>query len=460
VTLVARTRRLDADVDLLTFAGDDGYVFDKGRAGVAGRGRALVIDWPGGDPAAAARHAAEVLAGIEADDRVGVPGTGPVAFGALPFVPGGAARLVVPRVVVGRAPDGTRWITVVSDEGAPDDLAAAGGHGDGGQADGREADGRQADRRRAARADGQADGADGAGAGIAVDPDAPTADDLVGPRAGHRQPQRYTVEAAHAPEWWCALVEEATKAMAGGALDKVVLARQLDVTADAPFDRHAVLDRLRTAYPGCHIVGIDGFVAASPELLVSVVGDIVRSHPMAGTAPRGGDPATDQRLAASLLASAVYRHEHQVTIDAVHDTLLGWCSYVDYEAEPSVVAVANLQHLATLVEGRLSHPAPSVLELVAALHPTPAVAGRPLDRAVAWIAEHEGIDRGRYAGTAGWVDAAGNGAWAVSVRCAEIDGASARVYAGNGIVAGSDPLTELAETRIEFQALMSALVRP
>jgi menaquinone-specific isochorismate synthase len=221
-----------------------------------------------------------------------------------------------------------------------------------------------------------------------------------------------------------------------------------------------VLERLRTGYPGCHVVGVGGFVAASPELLVSVTGDIVRSHPMAGTAPRGGDPATDQRLAASLLASTVYRHEHQVTIDAVHDTLLGWCSYVDYEAEPSVVPVANVQHLATLVEGRLSQPSPSVLELVAALHPTPAVAGRPLDAAVRWIADNEGIDRGRYAGTAGWVDGAGNGAWAVSVRCAEIDGPTARLWAGNGIVAGSDPTTELAETRAKLQAMLGAVVRP
>lgn len=418
MTLVARTRRLDADVDLLAFAGDDGFVFDKGRAGLAGRGSAITIDWPAGDATAAAGHAAHLLAGVDVDDRVGAPGTGAVAFGALPFVPGGAARLVVPEVVVGRSTDGTRWITVVADEGP------------GGQAPG------------------------------LPDPDAPGADDLVGPRAAHRQPQRYTVTAAHRPEWWCGLVERASKAMSGGAFEKVVLARQVEVATDQPLDRFAVLDRLRTAYPGCHIVGVGGFVAASPELLVSVAGDIVRSHPMAGTAPRGGDPATDQRLAASLLASAVYRHEHQVTIDMVHDTLLGWCSYVDYEAEPSVVAVANLQHLATLVEGRLSHPAPSVLELVAALHPTPAVAGRPLAAAVDWIAEHEGIDRGRYAGTAGWVDGAGNGAWAVSVRCAEIDGATARVWAGNGIVAGSDPRAELAETRVKFQAMLSALVRP
>ena len=406
--LVARTRRLDHDVDLLAFAGDDGFVFEKGRVGVAGRGEALAVDWPAGDPSVAAASVTAVLAAIGVDDAVGAPGTGAVAFGALPFAPGGPARLVVPEVIAGRAEDGTRWVTTVTPSDRP----------------------------------------------------APPDPDIAGPRANRRQPQTYTLTGAHSPEWWSDLVQQATKAMAGGDFEKVVLARQVDVTTDQPIDRLAVLERLRTGYPGCHIVGIGPFVAASPELLVAVAGDIVRAHPMAGTAPRGGDPAADQRLAASLLASSTYRHEHQVTIDVVHDTLLNWCSYVDYEAEPSVVAVANLQHLATLVEGRLSQPTPSVLDLVAALHPTPAVAGRPRDVAVDWIARHEGIDRGRYAGAAGWVDAAGNGAWAVSVRCAEIEGTTARVWAGNGIVADSDPVTELAETRVKFQAMLSALVRP
>jgi isochorismate synthase len=406
--LVARTRRLDHDVDLLAFAGDDGFVFEKGRVGLAGRGQALAVDWPAGDPSAAAASVTATLAAIGLDDAVDGPGTGAVAFGALPFVPGGPARLVVPEVIAGRAEDGTRWLTTVapSDRPAPPDPA------------------------------------------------------LTGPRAEWRQPQTYTLTGAHSPEWWCDLVQQATKAVADDGFEKVVLARQVDVTTDQPIDRLAVLERLRAGYPGCHIVGIGSFVAASPELLVAVAGDIVRAHPMAGTAPRGGDPAADQRLAASLLASSTYRHEHQVTIDVVHDTLLNWCSYVDYEAEPSVVAVANLQHLATLVEGRLSQPTPSVLDLVAALHPTPAVAGRPRRVAVDWIARHEGIDRRRYAGAAGWVDSAGNGAWAVSVRCAEIEGPTARVWAGNGIVADSDPVTELAETRIKFQAMLSALVRP
>jgi isochorismate synthase len=417
--LLARTRRLDADVDLLAFAGHDGVLFERGRSGLAGRGSAARVPWPGGDPSAAARSVAEALADIEVDDEVGLPGCGPVAFGSLPFTPGAPSELVVPAAVAGRADDGTRWITTIAppehaaDEDVMGSLTAAGSE-------------------RAVGSQGRSP--------------APVL--------------RFTVAAQRDPEDWCALVERATKAMAGGTLHKVVLARQIDIAADRPIDGLAVLERLRSAYPGCHIVSVDGFVAASPELLVSVAGDIVRSHPMAGTAPRGGDPTTDQRLAASLLASTKDRQEHQITIDMVHDTLLPWCSYLDYEAEPSVVAVANVQHLATMVEGRLSQPAPSVLELVAALHPTPAVAGWPRDEAVAWIAANEGFDRRRYAGTAGWVDAAGNGTWAVSVRCAEIDGSAARVWAGNGIVADSDPSTELAETRSKLQALLSAIVRP
>jgi menaquinone-specific isochorismate synthase len=255
-------------------------------------------------------------------------------------------------------------------------------------------------------------------------------------------------------------VAVATKAVREGRLRKVVLAREVMVEADRPFDVQSVLGRLRHGYPSCMVFSVDGFVGASPELLVSRTGDVVRSQPMAGTAPRSGDPSADARLAAGLLASAKDREEHQITIDMAHDTLLPWCSYLDYEAEPSVVAVANVQHLATLVQGRLSRPAPSVLELVAALHPTPAVAGSPRDDAVAWIAAHEGFDRGRYAGTSGWVDARGNGTWAVTLRAAELDGPTARVVAGVGVVPDSDPLAELAETSAKFEALLTALVRP
>ncbi|MBP7631662.1 MAG: chorismate-binding protein, partial [Acidimicrobiales bacterium] len=171
-------------------------------------------------------------------------------------------------------------------------------------------------------------------------------------------------------------------------------------------------------------------------------------------------PEADHRAAAALLASPGYRHEHQVTIDAVHDTLLRFSSYVDYEPEPSVVALANVVHLATSVEGRLSHPPASVLELVEALHPTPAVCGRPTDVALQVIDDLEGFDRGRYAGAVGWVDARGNGEFAVSIRGAAIDGVRAVVVGGNGIVADSDPATELVETRAKMQAMLSSIVRP
>ena len=417
MSLVARTRRLDRDVDLLAFAGADGVLFERSRVGLAGRGAAGWLEWPAGDPATAAFGVAAALAGISVvEDDAGRPGSGAVAFGALPFVPGGGATLVIPALVVGRADDGTRWLTTI---GAADDP------------------------RHHLHPD-------------ELLPEIPAPAPLPPPRT-------VTVTSAMEPDDWCDLVERATKVLTGGhasELVKVVLAREVLVEADRPFDRVAVLERLRTTFPGCHVVSVGRLVGASPELLVSRAGDAVRSHPMAGTAPRGGDPTTDQRLAASLLASAKDRAEHQITIDMVHDTLLAWSSYLDYEAEPSVVPVANVQHLATLVEGRLSHPPPSVLELVAALHPTPAVSGWPRDAAVRWIGENEGFDRGLYAGTVGWVDGAGNGTWAVSLRGAEIEGPAARVIAGNGIVADSDPLTELAETRVKLQALLTALVRP
>jgi menaquinone-specific isochorismate synthase len=280
------------------------------------------------------------------------------------------------------------------------------------------------------------------------------------PAAAAPGPGAFEVRSSRPPGEWVDAVAEATSRIAAGALDKVVLAREVVVTADADIPVAAVLDRLARAYPTCFLYLVDGFCGASPELLVGRAGDVVRAQPMAGTAPRRGDPTADARLAAALLASPTYRHEHQVTIDAVHDTLLGFSSYVDYEPEPSVVTLANVAHLATSVEGRLSQPPAHVLELVVALHPTPAVCGRPPDAALAVIAELEELDRGRYAGAVGWVDAAGNGQWAVSIRGAQVSGAEARVIAGNGIVGDSDPATELTETRAKLQAMLGAIVRP
>jgi menaquinone-specific isochorismate synthase len=239
-----------------------------------------------------------------------------------------------------------------------------------------------------------------------------------------------------------------------------VLARELCIEMSEEIDVVGVLARLRSSFPSSFVYSVDGMIGASPELLVSRSGDVVRSHPLAGTAPRSGDPAVDARIANALVASTKDQLEHRLTIDMVHDTLLPWCSYLDEEAEPSIVAVANVQHLGTLVEGRLSKPLPSVLDLVRALHPTPAVGGHPRADALALIDELEELDRGRYAGAVGWVDADGNGRWAVALRCAQISGSSARLYAGVGVVRDSDPDAELAETQAKFAAMLGALMRP
>lgn len=414
--LVARTRRLDHDVDLLAVAGGDGLLFARDGVGFAGRGVARRLG----------RHdAAAELAGMASDDDVARPGTGPLAFGALPFLPDAPADLLMPEVVVGSDVGGTRWITTVVARDAEPTT------GLGGSAE---------------------DAHDALVASVLHDLPAPPK-----PSDG---PGTFAVRSARPPEAWVDAVATATERIRAGGLDKVVLAREVTITADRPIPVGTVLSRLAAAYPGCFLYLVEGFCGASPELLVSRSGDVVRAQPMAGTVPRSGDPAVDARRTAALLASETYRHEHQVTIDAVHDALLAFSSYVDYEPEPSVVPLANVSHLATSVEGRLSHPPASVLELVGALHPTPAVCGRPRDAALALIAELEDLERGRYAGAVGWVDAAGNGQWAVAIRGASIDGCVARAIGGNGIVGTSDPPTELTETRAKLQVMLNAIVRP
>lgn len=401
------TRALDAPVDPLAFAGDDGLLFTRGDRALAGRGAAVRI-------AAEGRSA---LAGVATEAlRAIAPARGsaaPVALGALAFSPDSPVELVVPEALVRIDDGGSAELTVV---GAADDLEAQWSRW----------------------------------AALAADPDQPAAEEAT----------CFEVRSAVAPSAWMDSVRAARDQLRGGAARKVVLAREVVITADAPFSAASVLTRLRVAFPGCMVFSVGGFVGASPELLVSRTGSTVRSHPLAGTAARSPDPATDAELARALLASAKDREEHRITIDMVHDRLLSYCSWLDEEAEPSIVAVANVQHLGTMVEGQLSSPPASVLELLAALHPTPAVGGDPLDAALALIAEHEGFDRGPYAGAVGWVDAAGDGEWAVGIRSAVLDGTVARVFAGVGVVADSDPRAELAETRAKLQAMLAALIRP
>lgn len=348
-------------------------------------------------------EALDVLRTIDHDDESNGE-AGPIAFGSLPFLESDGGYLVIPHVVVRKTESGRTWLTTIGDANI-DDL-------------------------------------------LPLSRPTPTS-------------SRFVVEPVRPVERYRSAVEAARDAVRRGDLVKAVIARELMVTSDDPIDVHAVLLRLRASFGSSYRYSFDGLIGASPELLVSISDDMVRSHPLAGTTPRTGDPEVDAELGRALVDSVKDQIEHRVVIDVVHDTLLPYCSYLDWEPEPSLVPVANVQHLGTLVEGRLGEPRPDSLSLARRLCPTPALGGHPRDEALQLIEKVEGFPRGRYGGAVGWVDASGNGVWAVTIRCAEFsdDRRRSRLVAGGGIVADSDPDAELAETQAKFQAMLSAIVR-
>lgn len=263
-----------------------------------------------------------------------------------------------------------------------------------------------------------------------------------------------SVEPFPSPDTYRASVRFAVEQIRAGMLSKVVLARTLTVTTDHDFDIPTLLERLRIAEPDAFVFATPALVGASPELLVERDGARVRTQPLAGTIARTGDDAQRER---QLLASQKDRAEHGFVVDAVREALSPVCSTLDDPHDPTVVHTSKVIHLATAIEGTLATPAPSALALAARLHPTPAVCGTPPSVARELIASLEGFDRGLYAGAVGWMDADGDGTWAVALRCATVEGPTARLYAGAGIVEGSDPDDELAETDAKFRSMLDAL---
>jgi isochorismate synthase len=260
---------------------------------------------------------------------------------------------------------------------------------------------------------------------------------------------------------YAAAVGAAVRRMSGSALDKVVLARTLRVDAGRALDPRRLLHRLRAVEPHCFTFAAPTtsgvLVGASPELLVSRRGDRVRSTPLAGTAPRAGDPDEDLANAEALAASAKNREEHAIVVAAVAEVLDGFCADLSFDAEPVLEPTANVWHLATRFAGTLRDPSASALDLVAELHPTPAVCGTPRALARSTISELEPFERGGYSGPVGWVDADGDGDWAIALRCAALDGERATLYAGAGIVADSVPAQEVDETDRKFRAFLDSL---
>jgi menaquinone-specific isochorismate synthase len=344
----------------------------------------------------------EVAGNAEVDDQVKLPGTGLVAFGSIAFADSSAAAslLIVPKVLLG-VRDGRAWLTTV------------------------EIDAESAKFWQTASKYGH-------NAPVALSPGSQSA-------AGFMQS-----------------VVDAVKAISNGELEKVVLARDLVGTLPEDFDIRSSLVKLADRFPTCWVYSVDGLFGASPELLVRVAHGQVSARVLAGTAGRGTDPEVDKAISAALAASSKNTTEHAFAVDSLVQTLKPFCEHVDADPKPFSLALPNLWHLASDVHGVLREEA-SVLDLAAALHPTAAVAGTPRLEAQQLLGALEPFDRGRYAGPVGWIGADGDGEWAIALRGAQIEGSQVTAFAGCGIVAGSEPEAELAETNLKFSPIREAL---
>lgn len=408
------TREIDPVEDLLAFA-DPARPLAWLRRGdgivAVGDGVVETIRVPAGTAplrsAAIADAWRELAQDAEVGDELGLPGSGLVAFGALTFDEDSAADsvLIVPSLVIGRH-SGRTWLTRIrfSSSTATADDAATREYG-------------------------------------------PHWAGTVGP--GAQSPQGYQDS-----------VRQALGRIADGELSKVVLARDLTGSIPAGSDLRRLVRALSTGYPDTWAFAVDGLIGASPETLVTVQQRTVTARVLAGTIGRGADADADTVASAHLASSMKDLDEHEYAVQSVLASLRPHTRVLAASEQPFLLKLPNLFHLATDVEGELADGGSS-LDLVGALHPTAAVAGTPTSAAIAAIRELEPFDRGRYAGPVGWVDAAGNGEWAIALRCAQFSPAATDIavtaYAGAGIVTGSDPESEMLETRVKFRPLVDAL---
>ena len=405
----AITAQIDHGIDPIAI-GAQGALWKDTEMTLAGVGEAarIPIDRAGGGDAA--QKAQETLASISLQNEGQISGNDLVAFAAFPFDPKLPGELVIPRILLRSLPNGALSITAVSEgdlsvEEAVEEIVSQANHSD-----------------------------------------MPTS-------------TRSVIKSVIPSNVWRdELVTDVINRIHDGQLEKMVLAREIQITSDADINVPQVVKNLVATNPNAMVFSIDKFVGASPELLVSRKGDVVQANPLAGTAIRLADEDEDMKSMDFLLESVKDQYEHKITIEWLLNELLPFCSYIDADPEPRIVSLPNVHHLATKVHGHLSTPAASVLELVSALHPTPAVAGKPQVEAINLITQIEKGGRGKYAGPVGWVDANGNGAFAVGIRSAQISGNQANLFAGVGIVADSDPQSELDETDGKFLTMQQAIM--
>ena len=351
------------------------------------------------------------LADADIDDAVRLPGSGPIAFSSFAFDPNpGSSVVIVPEIIVGRR-NGVTWLTVTSSN--------------------------PRDARRL------------------IDD---TISALRHPVALPAAPDNLTFsDGSQSISAWQDAVTESVRRIDAGELDKVVLARDVVANCSAPIDSRYVLGQLAARYPSCWTFSVDGLIGATPEMLVRRIGDTVTSRVLAGTVRRSSDATSDASLAESLLDSAKDHAEHAYAVQSVAHALSAHCTDLDVPSTPRLLRLANVQHLATDVTGVLADGA-AVLGLAASLHPTAAVCGTPAERALGIIRELEGMDRGRYAGPVGWMDARGDGEFGIALRCAKVENDhQLRLFAGCGLVSGSTADAELAESAAKLVPMRDAL---
>ena len=416
--LVVETREIEPVADLLSLTDPrNPLVWLRRGNGIVGSGRP-VVQIGGAGSAPLSRPVAEIWREIAADARVDdplqLPGTGLVGFGALGFDPASLAPsfLVVPQTITG-IHGGRAWVTTIRHE---DELP----------------------------------------------PDRPQ------PRAYGPHWSATLGPGALDPDGYQQAVRSGIEAITAGEVEKVVLARDLVGTIPADADLRRLVRALATNYPDTWTFAVDGLIGASPETLITVDRGAVTARVLAGTTARGADAAEDAAAAHALEASRKDLDEHRFAVTSVVEALAPLTRDLVAPDEPHLLELPNLWHLATDVSGLLSNGA-SALDLARVLHPTAAVAGTPTDAALAVIRRLEPFDRGRYAGPVGWIDARGDGEWAIALRCAQIgvqpqhdadadsDTIPVVAHAGAGIVAASDPETELLETRVKFRPIVDAL---
>jgi len=347
----------------------------------------------------------ELSATAIVEDDVNLPGTGLVAFGSFAFSDGSnePSFLCVPSIVIGRR-GADSWITTV-DSGTP----------------------------------------------VAPRPLGPPPQEQLGPGL-----LRAFSPASMSEDAYRAAVRMATDAIRAGRAEKVVIARDLVAGIPVMSDRRVILDRLASAYPDTFAFAVNGLVGASPETLVRVTDGLVSARVLAGTAARGTDATADAAARIAITGSSKDHAEHEFALASVIAALEPHTIDLNADSAPFAIALPNLFHLASDASGKLAAGC-TVLDLIGALHPTAAVAGTPTGVALELIDELEPFDRGRYAGPVGWVDSHGDGEWAVALRCALIaEDGSVTAWAGAGIVAGSDPSAELAETELKFRPVREA----